>query len=264
MAKQQSLVVFKGKLNGLSFYMRNHRYFVRMPGGPSKEKIRNSPSCARIRESNREFAGATQVAKALRASLPMQLLAVRDTYFAVRLNGVFKRMCDLGEGIRGQRSISTAQHGKLLQGFAFSQGVAFDSVFRVTVLYTCTPERTEVFAHVPEFQPSVAVFAPKGATHFRLLFCAVSLSDYVSPDGLYVPVLPALNGLSAVAESALLPLEGTIAPFVLPASFASVTALPAQVALVLSMGIVFYQRVDGVDYGLKDGGCAGVVKSVNQ
>jgi hypothetical protein len=77
MARQRDMIAFTGKLNGLSFYKRNNQYFVRMPGGPSKEQIQNSPSCKRIQESNDEFTGATQVAKTLRTSLPMPMLNLR-------------------------------------------------------------------------------------------------------------------------------------------------------------------------------------------
>jgi len=260
MARQQGVIAFTGKLNGLSYYKRNNQYWVRMPGGPSREQIRHSPSCVRIQESNDEFTGATQVAKTFRTSLPTAILNMKDTYFSVRLNGVFKRMCDLGEGIRGQRSISTAQHGKLLRGFAFTKGVPFDSVFQAKVSFSVNPERTEVYASASSLRPMQTIRFPKAATHFRLLFSVVSLCDYISTDKVYAPVLPAFNGLSAMTESAILPLDSTLSPFVLRAGFAQVTHLPVDVALVLCMGIVFYQRVDGVDYVLADGSCAGVVE----
>ena len=262
MARQRGMIVLTGKLDGLSCYKRNNQYWVRMPGGPSKEQIQNSPSCVRIKESNHEFTGATQVAKTLRTALPMPILNLKDTYFSVRLNGVFKRMCDLGEDIRGQRSISTTQHGKLLRGFAFSKGAPFDAGFKAKVSFSCNADRTEVYATVPELRPVLAIRSPKAATHFRLLFSVVSVCDYEATDKMYAPVLPAFNGLSAMAESASLPLKGTLPTFVLQAGFVQVASLPTDVALVLCMGIVFYQRVDGVDYVLGDGKCGGVVEVV--
>jgi hypothetical protein len=166
-------------------------------------------------------------------------------------------MCNLGKGIRGQRTISTARHGQLLRGFAFSKGAPFDSGFKTKVSFSCNAERTEVYATIPELRPTHAIRSPKAATHFRLLFSLVSLCNYTSTDKVYAPVLPAFNGLSAMAESAVLPLNGTLSPFVLQAGFVQVAHLPTDVALVLCMGIVFYQRVDGVDYVLGAGGWGG-------
>ena len=253
---------FEGKLGGLSFYRFNGGYFVRMPGGLTKEMVRDRASCLRVRENNWEFSGAAKVGKVFRVAFGSFTHQMRDRFLTPRLTQVFRKICDLGAGGRGSRSITISSFGHLLKGQRFHAERSFASVFTLPLAVSHDADRTIIRAHVPHVLPQEIIRSPKGATHVQLWLAAISMSDFVADAGAgYVPLVRDLNGLHCVSGSGLLALDGGgWQPNTLEAVFANVSSFPAEVSVIVAMGVAFYQRVDGVDYPLGEGKCMDVVE----
>jgi len=262
MARQHGLVMFTGRIGGLSFYKMGSGYFVKMAGGPSRERIMHDASFERTREGNREFAGAAKAGKALRMGFAGVLKGMRDRYLTPRLTQAFLRLCALGDGVRGAREISISRFGALLDDLAFDTEKPFDAVFRVPLKVKHDMGRSKVWIDVTAFSPKRVMRLPKGASHFRLVLAAAAVSDYVydvdAPG--YVPLSPNFNGLGAHACSDLLALDGTsLSGFLLETVFSGVPDFPSEVGVVVAVGIEFFQRVDGVDCLLEEGRCMKVL-----
>ncbi len=263
MSRQKGLIKLKGKMDGISFYNRNGVDLARMAGGPSKEKIKNSPAYRRTRENMSEFGGAATVGKALRLSIGEAKISKADAGLISQLQKLFKQICNYGTGARGERSIELVSHPELLQNYEFNTTAQFSTVFNAPYSIQTTAARDEATFTASAFLPSSNVNAPAGATHFRVFAVLCTLSNYV-----YDPVTkhyiagdPTINMLSREENSAIIDLNAVVPVNislnpVLPAS----PTITATTAVVLLIGCEFFQRIGSVDYLLAQGDCMRVIK----
>lgn len=264
MSKQKGVIRLKGSTGGISFYKSGGEDLARVASGPEKSRIENDPAFARTRENNREFGGAANTGKAFRTAFAEVTRSMGDRYLSARLTQLFNKVCKQGAGLRGEREISVTAHAALLQHMEFNQNEPLGALFNAPYTATANPERNEVAVNIPDAAPSLYVHAPAGATHFKLVLVAGTLSDYVHDAATrsYVPVNAGQNALSASVHSALIPLTGTVSPFSvsLAAAFAGAPTLSADVAVIAALGILFYQEVNGVEYLLAQGNAMKVVE----
>jgi hypothetical protein len=263
MSRQKGLIKLKGKMDGISFYNRNGVDLARMAGGPSKEKIKNSPAYRRTRENMSEFGGAATVGKSLRLAIGEAKISKADAGLVGQLQKLFKQICLNGTGPRGQRSIELVSNPELLQNYEFSATTHFTSVFNAPYSIQTTAARDEATFAAASFLPSSFVNAPQGATHFRVFTVLCTLSNYVYDPVTkhYIATDPIIDMLSTEEDSAIMDLDA-----VLPVSISLNPVLPgsptitATTAVVLLVGCEFFQRIGAVDYLLAQGDCMRAIK----
>ncbi len=263
MGKQTGLIKLKGNIGGISFYQSGGVDLARIAGGPSKEKMLNSPAYRRTRENMSEFGGAANVGKALRQAIGQAKISKADAGIVAQLQKLFKQICLTGSGPRGQRSIELVAHPELLQNFEFNTNTHFTSIFNAPYSIQTTAARDEATFTAASFLPSSFVNAPQGATHFRVfsVLCTVSNYIYDAITKHYIATDPTLDMLSMEVDSAIIDID-TVMPVnislnpVLPGS----PTMTATTAVVLLVGCEFFQRINTVDYLLAQGDCMRVIK----
>lgn len=262
MSKQKSLIRLEGTLGGIAFYKSGGEDLARMANGPSKSKIEHDPAFVRTRENNREFGGAAVAGKAFRSVFAEAVRGAGDRYLTARLTQLFKRICLLGAGARGQRSITPSAHHELLEGLEFNRHQPLTSIFNAPFTVTASAARNEASIAIADTAPALYMAPPAGASHYRLTLVMGSLADFVYDDSTrsYVPFDASQSGLSASAVSALLPLQTAGPnPVDLTVAFAGAPTLTADVSVIVCLGIAFYQEVNGTPYPLAQGNAMQVV-----
>lgn len=237
MAKQESLIKFRGKVGDLSFSKHRSRgYEVRMKGGVDKARIQTDPNFQRTRENMAEFGTAASTAKLIRVQLNNLLRTFADNSMRNRLTSLIHRIQKSdSSNVRGER-IFLEENSAMLKGFEFNQasslkmllGEKLDTVYdRATGQATLT---------VPEFNPQNDVMLLPGATHMLFTLAAAELStDEVPPR----PVM---------VRSGFIPLIGVHTEETLQAPL----VVDAAKVVYIIVGISMYQEVNGEFYPLKN------------
>ncbi len=257
MARNNSFVKLEGTLDGLTFYRQNGENFVKTQSRISKKRILNDPAFKRTRENMMEFSGASKAGKAFRDGFANMSKLMGDSYLSSRLSGIMRRITSVGVGKRGERAIDVVTMKDMLKGFEFNKSLPFKSIFYAPYpLPTITAPRDVIDWTVPDFNTDAFITAPKGATHFRLILAAgyVSNYEYIPVMRSYEPVDDAVDSLGGNAYSAHIPLGGMVgSDTVLQVDLTALGAIPASTALFTSIGIVFYQDINGDLYEFAQG-----------
>jgi len=263
MAKQKSHIKYEGTLGEVRHFkikgLSDH--FAGLKGGPTKDQILKDKAFKRTRENMSEFGGSATAAKSLRVGMASLVKTMGDPQLSGRLTKVFRRINKEANGKRGERPILLTANKELLQGFEFDKNLALASV--LTAVHTLTPnaDRNETTLDVPGFNPDDYISSPAGATHFRLINAIVAVSDwqYDTNTSKYEPKEATQNGMSDVAYSNYLSVDTPIGAVTsVIASLPGAPVLSADVALVNSVGIEFYQLVDGTYYLFASGNAMNV------
>jgi len=236
MAKQSSLIKFRGKIGDLSFTKHRTRGFeARMKGGPDKERIMTDPNFQRTRENMAEFGSAAQLAKLIRIQLNNLLKQFADKSFSNRLTSAVHRIQKAdSESLRGERVFKPENSG-LLKGLEFNTNSSLSFMFGEDLGTVYDRVSGEVVLTIPEFDPQKSVTLLDGATHVQFVLAAVEQT--LDKEDVPRPV---------VQRSAFVPLIGqhvseTI-QVVLPAA--------SDKVVYLMVGIETFQGVNGAFYPL--------------
>lgn len=200
-------------------------------------------------ESSVEYGGASMAAKAFRRVLNSKKRGLEDHYFSGRLSGRMQKVVALGEGVRGSRKLDLRKNGESLKGFEFfkTRPLVY-SIGGIREEPTLNKGRNEVYWTSPSLNRKKQITAPEGATHFKFIFCAVTVTNYHFNINTkkYVPLEPKHSGDSALMESGAIALkQRTIAPIALRLRLVDGKALPEEVAVVSAVGVDFYRNVNG-------------------
>lgn len=254
MAKQKSYVKIKGSLGGLTFYQLGGEELIRTTGGVSKERIMKDPAYKRTRENMSEFGGSATAGKGLRDGFREVVKLMSDTNVVGRVTGMMKRVNSAGVGQRGQRPIEILANKEFIEGFEFNKLVPLGSVFRAPFgMPTLDVNRSVIQWEIPDFNADSNTTPPEGSTHFRLVLAACVLSDYVFSNLTkdYRPVSADENEVGGVDYSEPIAITGMVgSETILKVDLGFTTVLPATVGVVIAIGIVFYQELQGVYYEL--------------
>lgn len=236
MAKQSSLVKFRGKVGDLSFSKHRTRgYEVRMPGGADKQRILSDPNFQRTRENMAEFGSAAAMAKLFRLQFNNLSQDYADATFRNRLTALMHRIQKADSvNVRGQRAF-LPENSRLLQGFEFNAGSSLSMMFGEQLHVTYNRESGNVSLVIPAFDPQRSVMLLKGATHIQFVLAAAEQT-------LDREVIPR----PTVTQSAYIPLIG------LHEEETLAIELPAESPQVVYqlVGIETFQQVNKVYYPL--------------
>jgi len=254
MAKQKGFIKLKGSLGGLTFYEQKGQSIVRTTGGISKQRIESDPAFKRTRENMSEFGAAATIGKSLRIGYASIIKTMASDHIVGRIVKIMKRINTIGTGLRGQRSFEFLPNKELLEGFEFNPNTPLDSVFYAPYdAPSLDASRSRITWIVPDFNTANFINAPVGATHFKLVLNTTVLSDYVfNPSlGRYEPVNETQNEVNGIAFSSEIPLGAAVgADTTLAIDLGFGAALPATVAVISAIGIIFYQEINAQFYEL--------------
>jgi len=257
MAKNNSFIRLEGTLDGLTFFRKNGKSFVKTKSRVSRNRILNDPAYRRTRENMQEFGGAASCSKAFRDSFASIARLVGDTYLSARITGKLRGVLPNGVGLRGERTIDLVDNTESLMGLNFNLSKPFDSHFNApSAGPSINASRDTVTWSIPDFSTDTYVRGPEGATHFKLALAAGYTSNYEWVPALksYEPVEDTPNGIGSVAYSAAIPLTGMVgAATDLTVDLTAYTPIPVTTALFVGTAIVFYQEVNGELYELAQG-----------
>jgi len=242
MAQQESIIKLKGKIGDLTFYETKDGYQARQVKGVSPQRIATDPNFQRTRENNAEFATGAAAAKRLRDTLRPMILLTYDPKMPGRLFSRVMRVVKADSvSDRGERQVLPGNLG-LLSQFVFNAGASLANTLFVAPVCTVDREAGSVTLDIPSLIPSLAIAAPKGATHFQFNFGAAVIDFDTEGEG-------NSSALSmAESETGLLKAE-TFAATTLTAALPPESELP----LFVLFGISFYQEVNAKQYPLNNG-----------
>ncbi|PHR72869.1 MAG: hypothetical protein COA67_03980 [Lutibacter sp.] len=254
MAKQKGFIKLEGSLGGLTFYKRDGESFVKTTGGVDKNRIESDPAFKRTRENMSEFGASATIGKALRIGFASLIKIMGGSNTVGRIVKIMKRVNSVGPGARGERSFEFLPNKVLLEGFEFNLSASLDAIFYPPyVSPTLDANRSIATWTVVDFSTDNFINPPEGATHFRLALNTTVLSDYTYNSSLkaFEPVNEAENETSGIAVSAEIPLGGMVgADTTLTVDLGFAATLPATVAVISAIGIIFYQEINAQFYEL--------------
>ena len=106
MARLKSLLKIEGTLDGMTFYKKDGKYWVKTKGGIESGRLKSDPAFARTRENNAEFTEVAKANKFFRTAWATQRADVKDNSVTYRLTSeLFKAIKQDLISARGERKI---------------------------------------------------------------------------------------------------------------------------------------------------------------
>jgi hypothetical protein len=243
MAKQRGIIKLEGTIGDITFLRTQDGYLAKENNPVNGDRINNDPAFQRTRENASEFGRAGKAGKLLRSALRSALQNAKDRRVTSRLVSELMKVIQADStSTRGQRNVIDGE-AELLQGFNFNLNAVLSSMLFAPYSSTIDRAAGTLQVNIPAFVPANMITSPAGSTHFKICAagCAVDFE----------------NGSfeSDLKETAILPLD-TNATAVINLNCA--VSANSTHPLFLTMGIQFYQEVNGSYYSLKDGGFNGL------
>lgn len=238
MAKQRGVIKLEGTIDDITFAKTKYGFRAGMKSSLNKNRVLSDPAFARTRENMNEFGRAGKAGKVLRKALRSAVQQCKDKELTSRM---LKSMMIVIKAdalsVRGLRNVIDGET-EMLKGFEFNVNSRLEASFYAP--FTATIDRVAGNATVDilSFVPVQQVIAPEGSTHFKIVSAAAAI-DFTTE---------AFD--SSFSETVVMPLGSTAT-----AAINHVNALPAASThpLFLALGMQFFQRVNGIDYPLKNG-----------
>ena len=154
MARQTGLLKISGFIDGLVFYERDGKFFVKGAGGADKKKILSDPNFVRTRENMQEFGAAAEIGTSFRRGFAEIIELIRTSPLSGKVTGMMKNINRAGEGLRGARNFEIIKNKQFIEGFELNQKVPLKSVFFASSsLPEVNDERTAVNWTCPCLRP---------------------------------------------------------------------------------------------------------------
>ena len=206
--------------------------------GITADRIKYDPVFERTRENMAEFARAGKAAKLTRTIFREVMINAKDKITQARLVKVFSRIITTDPvSARGERTVNKGDL-QLLQYFNFNVRASVRDSFFVRCPISVNRPAGQVAVSIPAFVPRIMVQGARGTTHFRIVAAAATVNfdteahEYAMQE---TPELPWDHESTAP----------TFLTLTLPAN--------SQDAIVVALGIEYYQRVNSRSYALKTG-----------
>lgn len=200
--------------------------------------MRTDKRFKRTRENWQEFANAGKAGKLIRRALALVIGQAQDRKASGRLMRQTMRVVKSDPvNKRGERIIKLGDFSHLL-GFEFNANQPLSTALKQHFMVTIDRAAGTVELTIPALVPEIAIAVPEGTTHFRYVLAAAALNweEEVFDNN--------------ITESALIPFGETTEP----AQTLSVSLEAGSIhTIAASLGLWFYQEVNGEFYLLNDG-----------
>jgi hypothetical protein len=238
MARQKGIIKLKGTIGDITFYKTQDGHLAREKGGIDASRIASDPAFQRTRENGSEFGRAGKAGKLLRTAFRPLLLNSADGRMVSRLT---QRMVKVIQAdlisVRGLRNVIDGE-AELLFGFEFNiRGKLGTSLFAPFV-GSIDRVAGEIKVDIASFVPANMLAAPTGTTHFKIISGGAEVD------------FEAETYVVATSETTILPWDST--PTTAISQVNAVTANSTK-PLFLTLGVEFYQEINGQMYPLKNG-----------
>lgn len=238
MAKQDGILPVKGSIDNITFYKSQDGYLARKKGGISAERIATDAAFVRTRENGAEFGRAGLAGKLLRTSLRSLVQSASDSRMVSRLTSAFVKVIQAdATSVRGKRNVIDGE-SELLKGFDFNKLGKLNSSFYAPFSTTINRPTGDLTVTIPAFIPNHMIAAPGGATHYKLVAGGSSV-DFEG--GSYT---------AGTAETAVAPIDNNLSPII---TLSTNIGPASTVPIFLTLGIQFFQELNGDVYQLKNG-----------
>jgi len=258
MAKQKGHIKYVGTLGEVRHFKikNNQGYFAGLKGGATGDQIKTGENFIRTRENMSEFAGCAMAGKFVRVGLSSLMRQMSDSQLTGRLTAIMKKInLEDGTESRGKRAILITDQPQYLVGLDFDKNISFNGVFSAPFTLEVNVDRNETTLTVPAFNPMNLIAIPSGATHFRLVnaLSVVSNVGFNADTGSYEAIDSVLNQSNKIEYSGYLPVDAVTTPLSIVATLDGSPTMSADVAVLGSVGIEFYQEVNGNYYIFSSG-----------
>ena len=238
MARQKGIIKLKGTIGDITFYKTQDGHLAREKGGIDASRIASDPAFQRTRENGSEFGRAGKAGKLLRTAVRVLLLNSADGRMVSRLTKAMINVLQADmTSIRGLRNVIDGEVDLLL-GFEFNiRGKLGTTLFAP---YFLEIDRANGLASVNlnGFVPSNMIAAPGGTTHFKITSLGAEI-DFEAET---------FNEMHT--ESTILPWDSNVTN---PINLANNLPAGSTKPLFLTLGIEFFQEINGQMYPLKNG-----------
>jgi len=203
---KQNIFKIKGKIAGLSFYKINGKDVVRKSYGPTAQIIKTNPNYSTVNNNNKEFAGATQLSKAIREGLGSIGKEFQDAYMASRLTGVCRTIISNGKGDFGEREANLKANQDKIIGFPLIKNTSLNSLFKTVYNLQISKNQNELTISFPGINKSDFLKTKSYTTHFKITMIAICIAPYKynKKQNKYLPQYKDSNGISASTSTQLL------------------------------------------------------------
>ncbi len=179
MAKQISLVKFRGTIDDLTFYTSEDGYMARKKGGVSAERIKNDPRFRLTRLNGQEFGIGGKAANLFRSAWKTEIAKAADTRITSRITKAMVAILQTDTvSDYGYRKVENGIPTSLL-GFDFNAKVSLDSVFEPQQTVSIDRATGQAVITLPAYTPEKDIAAPDGTTHYSI-FAAVAPINFAS------------------------------------------------------------------------------------
>ena len=253
MSKQTSLITFKGKMGGISFYTRNGVHVARKAGGPDRSRILKDPKFERTRENMSEFT-CLALANASFSKIFSPVKNLRATDVRSRVSKIFRAIIKSDEGLRGQRQILLSQYRDKLISFEVGEST-LKSAFGGRYISSHAQDRKTATLNIADLRANTMVTAPLDATHFQLVQLCGVISDVVynqTANG-YELADASADAMGDVSFSDYIPVNSVDAVSVNLQTSLNVDVLSENVSVVQALGILFFTKNGTAYYPIQQG-----------
>jgi len=238
MGQQTGVVRIRGTVGNLTFFKTANGDEVRIKTSLDGDRMKADPRFKRTRENWAEFGRAGKAAKLIRNTFAPQSKHLSDRLNYSRLvKNTMQVVKSDAVNQRGQRQIIDGEFKNLI-GFEFNNRQNLESTFKAPFEITIDRAGGTADINIPELFPDTSIAYMQGATHFKLVAAAAEI-DWVEeksiPDFIETVEVPADQpSVPAQILSLTLPVGSTK-------------------TIVITMGVWFYQEVNGQFYLLSNG-----------
>lgn len=183
MAKFEPPFPFEGSFGGMSFYQNRFGVWVaRKKGGPTKEQVKNSPTCKGIRNQNAEFQACGQANRSLFLAID-GVKHLNDFVLAGAFTKIVKAIqCLQPDHLKGQRNIIFSSNRHFIDGFQLNRKNPFDSVLSNPVIATIVRSESMAVVQLPAVMPGINFRNPWPYSFFRFIVCVGAIQDILYQD----------------------------------------------------------------------------------
>ena len=253
-------ITYTGTFNNMTAYkMRgSDKIILRMKGGASKEQIKNSTCFAQVRKNNAEFGASAKAAARIRLALTY-IKHLADPGSTGRLNSLCKTILKQDSvNLHGQREVSFAKHGQLLEGFNFNKELLLNSVIRHP--FSCTVNRDTGSATllIPALIPGVNFYSPPQHHLCRFIIVLGLVPDITFKTDSYLPI-PQIGSRETV-HSEWFSTRNQLDEQRFELQFQNFTGLENSNSMILAIGVEYGQAVSNkVIERVPYAGCASIL-----
>jgi len=172
---------FVGRIGNYIAYTINgsDQIFLKSPGGPSAEMIKNKDSFAECRCNNVRWRGAVKGGQYLGAAL-QSVANLKDKSYASRLNSLCRSLLIAHEAeTAGRGSVLFTRYGYLAENFSLNEGHFLESIVRAPIFSKIERETMEATVELPYLAPQVNLMNPFQQPYYRFVFVMHPVSDCI-------------------------------------------------------------------------------------